>query len=130
MKLFSLPKKERIKGNTLPTLLYQEGTVFFEHPVLCKVFCKEASSGGFQILIGVPKRKIKKAIDRNKLKRRMREAWRLNCEPLRSIVASSNNTMLIGLYYQSSTPESYKTIESKIKKLIRRLIKYHEETHC
>ncbi len=129
MKLFSLPKKERIKDITIPALLYNEGIVFFEYPFLCKVLEKDASVGGFQVLFGVPKRKIKGAVERNKIRRRMREAWRLNCGDLRNSVKPQKKTMFIGLYYQATTIESYKTIETKIKKLIHRLIKHHEETN-
>lgn len=58
----------------------------------------------------------------------MREAWRLNCGGLRDKLQLQSKIMYIGLYYQANGIESYQIIETKIKKLIQRLIKHHEET--
>ncbi|KAF5032391.1 Ribonuclease P protein component [anaerobic digester metagenome] len=128
MKQFSLPRQERIKGTTLPSLLFHNGSVFNENPVLCRYIPTKAEHGGFQVLFSVPKKRLKRAVDRNRIRRRMREAWRLNAGPLRDKLCSESVLLQIGLYYQSGDILTFADIELKIKSIIHRLLQHHETT--
>ncbi|HBG69741.1 MAG: hypothetical protein A2W93_09875 [Bacteroidetes bacterium GWF2_43_63] len=128
MKSFSLPRKERIKGTTQPSLLFHNGSVFNEPPLLCRFISAKADCGGIQVLLAVPKKRLKRAVDRNRVRRRMREAWRLNVGALRDKCLNESVLLQVGLYYQSGEILPYSVIESKIKSLIQRLIKHHETT--
>ena len=75
-----------------------------------------------QILISVPKKKYKRAVDRNHLKRLIREAYRKNKEAL----LSEKENMRIAFIYTSGTPLSYPEIESKILLILQRLSQGNE----
>lgn len=70
------------------------------------------------ILVSVPKRLHKRANVRNLLKRRMREAYRLNQEPLRELCAQHHIRLSIGLLYSSGEVADYTTIENAVRKII------------
>jgi ribonuclease P protein component len=73
-----------------------------------------------QILISVPKRNFKKAVDRNKIKRRIREIYRKNKNIIYSL--KKPETYYIMLIYTGKTIIEYKEAEGKIIKLLERLI--------
>ncbi len=66
----------------------------------------------------VPKRNFKKAHDRNKLKRRMKEAYRLNKPAFYAKLAEQKTQLVLAILYTGRKPESYNTIENACKKLM------------
>lgn len=77
MKTNYFRKEERLCNKRLINVLYESGSSFILYPYRI-VFCPCAELDvPVQVLISVPKRRYKKAVDRNLLKRRMREAYRL-----------------------------------------------------
>jgi ribonuclease P protein component len=73
-----------------------------------------------QILISVPKRNFKKAVDRNKIKRRIREIYRKNKEIIYQ--QPKSGTYYLMLIYTGRNIIEYKDAEVKIIKLMQRLI--------
>ena len=73
-----------------------------------------------QIVITVPKRNFKKAVDRNKLKRRIREAYRKS--KAAAYAQISNESYYLMLVYTGKSIVEYKEIEEKIIKLLQRFI--------
>lgn len=71
-----------------------------------------------QAMFIVPKRQFKKAHDRNKLKRRMREAYRLNKNALYEKLNAENKKVIIAFIYVGKKTEEYSLIEKAIKKEI------------
>src|SRR3989344_7106754 len=77
--MFTFSKSERLSSKKDISLLYTTGQSRSFYPL--KVFWREhicESEYPVRVLITVPKRSFKKAVDRNLLKRRIREAFRLN----------------------------------------------------
>ena len=68
-----------------------------------------------QVLFSVSKKKLKKSVDRNLIKRRMRESYRLNKQILGEI---NGGKKIIGLIYVSSEIVTFQVIENKIKKIL------------
>lgn len=70
------------------------------------------------VLIWAPKSLHKHAIERNRLRRQMREAWRLNKSEL-------EGAYMLALNYIDKSMQPYTVIERAVKKAIKRL---NEET--
>ncbi len=72
-----------------------------------------------RIAFSVPKRKVASAVKRNLIKRRMREAFRLNKAELNSIGGPQHYDMI--LLYLATEPHNYARIESNYQKLLASL---------
>ena len=134
----SLKKEERLHHKKLVEELFKSGKSFYEYPLrviwkayspqqLNLAFSKEvpAGIGKLQMLIAVPKKKRKKAVDRVLLRRRIREAYRLNRVLLKKGLESENkiDTLSVAFIYQHTENCSYSTIEEKMKTALARLNK-------
>lgn len=71
-----------------------------------------------QLLISVPKRHLKHAVDRNRAKRQVREAYRLQKESLEQRLAQSGAALAIALLWVADTPQP----TAKVNRSVRRLL--------
>lgn len=76
-----------------------------------------------QAMFVVPKRNFKRANDRNKLKRRMREAYRLNKNSVYEQLTPSGKQIIVAFIYTGKQQQKYKEIESAILKLLGIIVK-------
>ena len=115
-KNFKFSKAEKLTGKKKIEELFQDGSSIFLHPFLLKF--KFAEELVHRVLIAVPKKKIKRAVDRNLVKRRIREAYRLN----KHLVYDQPETFYhVGFIYQETKALSYTEIEEKLVILLKRL---------
>lgn len=68
-----------------------------------------------QIAFAVPKRRFKRAHDRNSIKRRLREAYRLNKEPFYQFLNEKEIRLQLLIVYIATEALTYHEIESKIR---------------
>ncbi len=113
-----LPKKEIVRSKKLISSLFENGK-YLGAASLGLLFLPvlQDENTVTQVLFTVPKRKIRKATDRNLLKRRMKEAYRKN-KPKFEI---KDHALVIAIIYQKSYIQSYSYIEDELKKLMQRL---------
>lgn len=77
MGTFSFPKSERLYKKKDIQELFDKGSSFYLYPF--RVFVQKQTEQDInQVMFSVSKKNFKKAVDRNLIKRRMREAYRLN----------------------------------------------------
>ncbi|NVJ87584.1 MAG: ribonuclease P protein component [Algoriphagus sp.] len=117
---FRLPKTERLHSQKSIKELFDKGSSFFLYPYKVLYLLKDVDSnsvGPNQVLFSVSKRKIKKATCRNLMKRRMREAYRIN----KHLLSNSSKQLFIGLLYVSSETMDFATLEGKTKKVLERI---------
>lgn len=122
-------KAERLHSKKLIETLFNEGKSFFIHPFkVIFLNTPEKNEVPVQILISVSKRNLKKATDRNRVKRLIREAYRNNKNEFANHVADKEIQLLLGLVYTGRTIPTYALIESKIILILQRLIEQDEQT--
>lgn len=91
----TLGKAERLHSKKLIQELFTKGSSFYLHPFKVLVLPNSASpAAGHQILVSVTKRNFKRAKDRNTIKRRVKEAYRLHKANFKS-----SPTLLIAFLY-------------------------------
>lgn len=81
-----------------------------------------------QVLFTIPKRKFKKAVMRNRLKRLMREGYRKNKHELYEALRQKNRFVALGFIYTGKDLRTYHELEKKIKAVIMRLKQEIKET--
>ncbi len=72
----TLPKSERLCGKTAVVGLFEAGKSASAGCLRCKYLYRPLEQEPSRIVVSVPKRSFKRAVKRNLLKRRMREAYR------------------------------------------------------
>ena len=79
--------------------------------------------GKLQMLITVPKKKRRHAVDRVLMRRRIREAYRLNRLSLKETVENipHSGTLSLAFIYLSDTNLPYSTIEKKMRRLLSKV---------
>ena len=118
---FTFPKSERLHSKKLIQELFTEGSSFYLYPFKL-IYLRKPDVESNQVLVSVSKKKFKKAVTRNKLKRLIKEAYRLNKHSLLEPSSTSSN-VLIGYIYTGKEVLPFELIESKLKKSLLRLSK-------
>ncbi|MGB3607814.1 MAG: ribonuclease P protein component [Psychroserpens sp.] len=114
---FSYPKKEKLKSQKLIEQLFSEGKSVSAYP-LRLVYLKtnfEVDNIQFKTGVSVSKRNFKKAVDRNRIKRLLREAYRLNKTVYFNNILSSYALMIL---YIGKDKTEFDAVDSKMKNLL------------
>lgn len=131
---FFFPKSEKLCSDKLIDRLFTEGNreigSFPVRLVYLQVSTEEIS--GINILVSVSKRHFKRAVKRNRVKRQLREYYRLNNQKLKSMLAANNQGLLLALIYTDSklwpTEKLNKRLDSAFEKLLSVLSSKSEQS--
>ena len=122
--MFKFPKKQKLCGEKVIERLFANGKSISEKPFRAIWnFEKNNDQVFVKSLIVVSKKRLKLAVDRNVVKRRIKEAYRLQKKQLECFLESTNQQLNLAIIYQQEEILDYKTLEEKINLLLSRLIK-------
>ena len=112
---FTFPKSEKLCGEQTVDHLYKNGKRFVVWPL--RVTYLQVVEAPTQVLIWAPKALFKHAVDRNKLRRQMREAYRLN----KDIIDGEDMHYQVSFNYIDKEKQPYVIIEKAICKALKRI---------
>ena len=121
-KPHALPKSERLSSLTAVRRLFTDGASGFVYPFRYMVLKTESTTPSVEVLFSVPKRNHKRANKRNTLKRRMREAYRLNNDALHAAIVEHGKEVDIAFVYSTKDLLPYKTIENAVRKILAEVV--------
>jgi len=121
--MYTFKKEERLCNKKLIDALFHNGSSFLCYPFKASwLFTDEPLEYPVQILLIVSKKRFKRAVDRNLIKRRMREAYRLHKQKhLYDILNSGDKKILLSLGYIGKEISPYAFTEKKMLKLFAQL---------
>ena len=134
--MFTFTRQERLRSKKSIEFLLKKNTSLVAHPfkiiwskttdpLLREAPVKDMPTVKFpvQMAISVPKRKFKRAVDRNRIKRLMRGAYRQNKNILYDFCHQRNENYMLLFIYIASNEISFLEMNDKIKLSLNRLIK-------
>ena len=118
---FSLPKKDILRSKRDIDALFAADEHLSKFPL--RVHYRTGTGTGVtRMMVSVPKRNFKRAVKRNLLKRRVREAFRLN----RSMLGGAGIDILF--VYSGKEILDYAAIESAVRAIFQQLLRRSEES--
>ncbi|MCK9302083.1 MAG: ribonuclease P protein component [Bacteroidales bacterium] len=126
----SFPKKERLCGDTLIGILFKKGTKYYQsgflfYAYLHKIECTDdtdmfeceqvISVPNFSVILTTRKRLFKNAVDRNKIKRLLKESFRNNKILMQNYVIPKDKLLLLGIIYVGNEVPNYTNCDKAVK---------------
>ena len=123
-KTFSYGRKEKLKGRKLIEQVFRNGKSFAVFPI--KIFYLQPVTPldfPVKVGVGVSARNFKKAVERNRIKRLLREAYRTEKLSLHQYLKEHNRQVIIFFLYTDKSLPDYAMLTAKISLLFEQLIK-------
>ncbi|NLC50623.1 MAG: ribonuclease P protein component [Bacteroidales bacterium] len=118
---YTFAKEERVTGAKRVDAIFASGKSFISYPLRVVYLQHEQSPiPSCSILISVPKKRMKKAVHRNRVKRLVREAYRLN-KKLTHDIDISEQSLDIAFIYVKDTASTYAEIEKAMLKALKQI---------
>ena len=119
-------KQERIVSHQLIETLFEKGDsqTLAAYPLRAVFLKKERQQGHapVQILISVPKKRFKHAVDRNRVKRQIREAYRHHKQLISDIIPDDKELLIAFIWLSDSHCPSIE-VEKRMVSLLQRIAK-------
>jgi ribonuclease P protein component len=122
-KTYTFKKEERLCNKRLIDELFHNGSSFLCYPYkISWLIVNEPFEFPAQILLSVSKKRYKRAVDRNLIKRRIREAYRLHKQQhLYSLLGDTGKKIIFSVGYIGKEIAPYDFFEKKMLKLLAEL---------
>lgn len=119
---FRLTQQERIRGEKRIETLFTHGSSFMAYPFRVVWLKGETrATTSVSLLVSIPKKRLKRAVDRNRMKRLTREAYRLHKQSLTGVMAACKGRLDVALVYVKDEPGDFVTVEKGVVRAIREL---------
>ena len=123
-KQFTLGKDERLKSRKQIEKLFAEGKSFVVSPFRVYFIINDELSmanRSLQFGVGVSTKNFKKAVDRNRIKRVTREAWRLQKNELKALLKIHDKQLNAFFIYTGKELSDFKTVKDKVAVALKKL---------
>jgi ribonuclease P protein component len=127
--LYHFPKSFRLHLKSDFEGLFRSRKTIRAFPFVTHVASVPFNEVPVRIAVSVPKKRLKKAVDRNKVKRFVREVFRLNVHRFWKVESNHSETLHLLFVYQGEKPPDYSTVSDKIILTLQRL-KGENESDC
>lgn len=134
----TFPKSERLHHRSLIERVFSksDGSIY-DYPLRLswRIISDEELKNNFrshvpegiapvQMMVSVPKKKLRHAVDRVRMRRLIREAYRLQHHQLRTIIedAEGIRTLSLAFVYIASDHVEYARIERKMRRILSKLV--------
>ena len=119
----TLKKSERLNSKKVIDLLFSKGESFVVYPyrIVYSVLDESDNESNCSMFISVPKKKFKRAVKRNLIRRRVKEAYRLNKSVLLDNLSQKNIKIGMAILYLDRAIREYENLERKMKEVINQL---------
>ncbi len=131
---YRFPKYERIKLKRQIQRVFKEGRMLKANMVEAKFYIEPYDSEQFpreyyiKVGFSVPKRFFKQAVKRNKIRRWLREAYRLHRLPLLEALKKHQKSLKVFFLYRNKAFPSYTIIAEDVKNLLAQLLEAVEQS--
>ncbi|MGR4838602.1 MULTISPECIES: ribonuclease P protein component [unclassified Bacteroides] len=118
----TLRKSERLDKKKVIEKMFAGGSHSFSvFPLRVVYLPVDEPEATASILVSVSKRRFKRAVKRNRVKRQIREAYRVNKHELLSVLAEKQCRLAIAFIYLSDRLEDFSLIETRVKTALARI---------
>ncbi|MCC7050638.1 MAG: ribonuclease P protein component [Bacteroidia bacterium] len=119
-------KDEKLTDLRIIDELFKKGKSFSFPPlkILLLPLTVLENKATIQVLISVPKKSVKKAVNRNKIKRRLREIYRLNKATFFTFPGNNNQSFALAIIYYGKPDIDYETLTKNAHKLFDKVAKH------
>lgn len=119
--MYTFKKEERLCSKKLLEQLFSNGSSFLVYPFKINFLLNDAVSvPQVQVLVIVSKRRFKRAVDRNRIKRLIKEAYRLNKEA--ELFCHLPQKILLSINYIGKEIPEYDLVQKKLLKVFVKLV--------
>lgn len=120
--MYSFPKNEHLCGDKNIQLLLTEGKSFLVYPFRVVYLPVKDEEVDVRVLITVSKKRFKRAVKRNRIKRLTREVYRLNKNELFTFVNAQQKQLYVAFQYVSSEIDTFENLNEKMKLALGKII--------
>ena len=132
-KQFTLGKDERLKSRKQIEQLFDIGLSFVVTPfrvyfILNRELAMSKERSWLQFGVGVSSKNFKKAVERNRIKRLTREAWRLQKNQLEEKVKASGKQLNVFFIYTGKALPDFTMVKDKVSVALKKLVDKIDES--
>lgn len=118
----SFPRQEKLKSRKMIEQIFSDSSVVKAYPIRIQFSFHERSEfPRAQVSVSVSKRNFKSAVDRNRIKRQLREIYRLNKSILTTKLEEADKYLAMMIIYSSHKKMPYSEMESLVIKALKRI---------
>ena len=133
-KQFTLGKNERLKSRKQIEHLFNSGKKITVNPFRIFFLIKEQQKENdtkinLSFGVGVSSKNFKKAVDRNRVKRLTREAWRVQKNELKEKLQASSRQLNVFFIYTAKELPDFKLVKDKVAVALKKLLEKTDENN-